>query len=748
MATKEAFKAARVALHERFQKSGLPAAFKVPDGELYCIHNSNKVSYSGNVYAFTGPSVSTIDNWSKCIITIGKYNFTASEQVIFAAGKAALFNDQKSFQAAVSNPNMTPAAAKKLGRGVANFNDKIWKESMLWISDIALTIKCLQNDYVLEELLKTRGKLICEASQKDLLWGIGATADNVEIALVPENWRGKNELGKSLMRVREELLLWIEGESMSENTVADDNIDKFYSCPKLFSRVCKAPTVLVPRMESAEQFTANESRLWPWTLTGIVAQEKFENAKSGADSNSSKASNSTANSTANSNSNSFASTLDNQAPNLKRFKVVENESLNARESVVVLSDDSDSSFSKGLNNDKGLPRISDSKVNMLALESKFRHSGNTLNLKTGKVLAQATRIDSPVIWNDDTRVDCARELFSTSPVPLPLTPSPEPHSTEPFVLYMDPTHAPHFFTSQMPSNLNGKLAISTYAARIQELNQVIVNSQATLVDYTPVYRLTSLVFLVTWTSLVSIFVALRITASSVAPWAGLDTVGIIFGVFITAISILFVRWSFERQPLQYLEHLRCLLRKYTLIDAHNGLIWQLHASIRYPIPKVITSFDSKQAYVQKLHHSGVVDQEQNQLLPRFQFTPTKPVVWLSIEQQEFELIVSRGSFLMRPPSKAQRRQDTTTTNATTLRNIERIGVLGGVDDGMIVLEMEPEMEFVKEWADGLVVVPGADVRPVSLFCESILENESCVDGFEGVRAVDSGSEDEEEFDGR
>ncbi|KAJ3028472.1 UNVERIFIED_CONTAM: hypothetical protein HDU68_001619 [Siphonaria sp. JEL0065] len=204
-----------------------------------------------------------------------------------------------------------------------------------------------------------------------------------------------------------------------------------------------------------------------------------------------------------------------------------------------------------------------------------------------------------------------------------------------------------------------QLAVSTYAARIQELNEVIVNSQASLVDYTPVYHLASPVFLVTWTSFVSTFVTFRIMASSVAPCSAGHCW---HGVFTTVISILFV-------------------------VSLNG----------YPIPNAITSFDSTQAYVQKLHDSGVVDQEQD-------------------HSHDSNLPHSNPSSL--PPSKAQFRQDTTTTNATTLRNIERIGILGEVD-GMVVLEMEPEMEFVKKWAEEPVVVPGANVRPVSVFCESI-----------------------------
>ncbi|KAI9343577.1 hypothetical protein BDR26DRAFT_240271 [Obelidium mucronatum] len=232
MATRDLFKAAKDSLRARIERSGLPPPFDVPVNQDYFIHPTGKVSYSSKVYAFTGPSVTRIDNWSKCDILIGSHRFEASEQVIFAACKAALFNDKKSFQTAVGNPSMTPATAKKLGRSVLGFDDVIWKASAPWISDIALTIKALQNEDVLEELLRTRGKLICEASAKDLLWGIGAEARQVELALVPEHWKGKNELGRSLMRVRWLLLDWA-GISTEDEALApvltEENVALFYS---------------------------------------------------------------------------------------------------------------------------------------------------------------------------------------------------------------------------------------------------------------------------------------------------------------------------------------------------------------------------------------------------------------------------------------------------------------------------------------------------------------------------------------
>ncbi len=56
-------------------------------------------------------------------------------------------------------------------------------------------------------LLNTKGKILAEASMKDLFWGCGiALRDHVKMLDI-QNWPGKNLLGKLLEEVRDELAI-------------------------------------------------------------------------------------------------------------------------------------------------------------------------------------------------------------------------------------------------------------------------------------------------------------------------------------------------------------------------------------------------------------------------------------------------------------------------------------------------------------------------------------------------------------
>ncbi|KAJ3065437.1 hypothetical protein HDU98_011204 [Podochytrium sp. JEL0797] len=119
---------------------------------------------------------------------------------------------------------MSPSVAKALGRRVQDFDAAVWAIDSLWISDLVLLIKVLNNAGVLRELLQTRDLMICEASPRDTLWGIGVGAKNTDVCLHPQKWRGRNELGKSWMRVRDYLLATasIQHQSCSISRVSDE----------------------------------------------------------------------------------------------------------------------------------------------------------------------------------------------------------------------------------------------------------------------------------------------------------------------------------------------------------------------------------------------------------------------------------------------------------------------------------------------------------------------------------------------
>ena len=93
----------------------------------------------------------------------------------------------------VKNPN----EAKKLGRGVVNYDDKVWSSIRAGIVTQALVAR-LHNNSDLQSLAiehREAGRRFVEASPYDKLWGIGL-AETDEKALDEMSWPGKNLLGQ------------------------------------------------------------------------------------------------------------------------------------------------------------------------------------------------------------------------------------------------------------------------------------------------------------------------------------------------------------------------------------------------------------------------------------------------------------------------------------------------------------------------------------------------------------------------
>ena len=84
-----------------------------------------------------------------------------------------------------------------------NYNNKHWlsvaEERIL----PGLTAKFSQNPHLKQILLSTQDNILLEASY-DRTWGVGIPLRNKAI-WNPDNWVGKNLMGKLLMKVRETL---------------------------------------------------------------------------------------------------------------------------------------------------------------------------------------------------------------------------------------------------------------------------------------------------------------------------------------------------------------------------------------------------------------------------------------------------------------------------------------------------------------------------------------------------------------
>ncbi|WP_426483606.1 NADAR family protein [Flavobacterium sp. 2] len=118
------------------------------------------------------------------------------------AKKAELFQDKEILEKILLVDS--PAEAKKLGREVRNYDDKLWLENRYEIVKQGNYHKFNQNADLKTFLLNTNDRVLVEASPVDPVWGIGMASDHTD-ALNPEKWKGLNLLGFALMEVREEL---------------------------------------------------------------------------------------------------------------------------------------------------------------------------------------------------------------------------------------------------------------------------------------------------------------------------------------------------------------------------------------------------------------------------------------------------------------------------------------------------------------------------------------------------------------
>lgn len=131
-----------------------------------------------------------------------KYYFNCNEQYMMAR-KAWLFYDEAmlwKIMAAVD-----PADQKRFGRMVSGFDKDKWEQIARDVVFKANWAKFTQHPDLKEQLLKTVGTTIVEASPTDTIWGIGLSKDDPR-AQNRATWRGTNWLGEAIMQVRDKLL--------------------------------------------------------------------------------------------------------------------------------------------------------------------------------------------------------------------------------------------------------------------------------------------------------------------------------------------------------------------------------------------------------------------------------------------------------------------------------------------------------------------------------------------------------------
>jgi N-glycosidase YbiA len=132
-----------------------------------------------------------LSNFSDSIVTYEGLTYPTIEH----AYQAAKVLDPE--QRAMIQSAETPANAKRLGRGVTLRAD--WEEQKVEIMTFLVRQKFFNNPQLAEALLATKDEELVEGNTwGDRFWGMVFNYRRKE-------WEGRNQLGKILMQVRQEL---------------------------------------------------------------------------------------------------------------------------------------------------------------------------------------------------------------------------------------------------------------------------------------------------------------------------------------------------------------------------------------------------------------------------------------------------------------------------------------------------------------------------------------------------------------
>ncbi|KAI8621588.1 hypothetical protein BC830DRAFT_158130 [Chytriomyces sp. MP71] len=280
---------------------------------------------------------------------------------------------------------------------------------------------------------------------------------------------------------------------------------------------------------------------------------------------------------------------------------------------------------------------------------------------------------------------------------LPLHLQDVPHRKRVATTYADFSKGPFYFPLLVDGELNQMLSIVTYAARMQELNHVL-DTQSSFADPMPVYRLTAISTFTAWTILFLVATAVRLTVllPATLPFTFPDAAGLLLALAGLAACAYAVRWTHTRASCGYVDALRNLLMKYTLIDAHHALVWRLHTTYPAPAARAVGPAGKREVGGSRA--------------PWLAVRPVLPLVWVTVHREAYSLVVRDGGFVMRPPAPVRLSVET-----------RREDVEEGLPEGWEVDEM-----FVRHWVENLDI-DAREGRPQSIAYSSFYEGE-----FEGI----------------
>jgi ribA/ribD-fused uncharacterized protein len=154
-----------------------------------------------------------LSNWYRADFTYAGRHYSSVEQYMMLQ-KALTFGDTEIAEQIEAEEDLQEI--KRLGRMVARYNDSLWKAIRVQILRRGIRAKFQQNPRLLCDLLATGNALLAECAPRDLVWGIGIDMEDSRSG-DPKEWKGRNLLGRTLMRVREDLRAWcsVAGTSVS-----------------------------------------------------------------------------------------------------------------------------------------------------------------------------------------------------------------------------------------------------------------------------------------------------------------------------------------------------------------------------------------------------------------------------------------------------------------------------------------------------------------------------------------------------
>ncbi len=156
-----------------------------------------------NIVCFHNPDEENgvFSNWYPSRFTLDGITFSSVEQYMMYS-KAVLFGDRMRAGEILSTDN--PAQIKVYGRLVSPYDDKKWSSVRESVVYEGLRAKFSQNPDLAGSLRATGESILAECAVRDRIWGIGLSM-NDPARLDRAQWRGRNLLGYTLMRVRSEL---------------------------------------------------------------------------------------------------------------------------------------------------------------------------------------------------------------------------------------------------------------------------------------------------------------------------------------------------------------------------------------------------------------------------------------------------------------------------------------------------------------------------------------------------------------